>query len=337
MLQAQTRGDSNPLFTGKLVDWNGIAIWEHIVVDPDVDDAIGSPLAPKALLGVAVTADDTTFILKSGTDGLNTLPEYFRDFFGFDYLFTEDQTAAPDSNTYYFWIKNMSGADDGKAGFYSYVGTANTGNQITAITGRLRLFTQLTVSGNVSGTYTTTGAHGLAINDTFQLDDVVGASGNGGAEATTYFIKTVPSGTTFTAAATLGGTAFTGSFTSALLNIQSRGLATANLGQFTAADWDADTMTDNHPVGSMIIPANEYGVPTCRNFMLGAGAALRAYGSVEAEPIYQDRDYKFVKGMGYESIFGQKATLDTQGVPRHYVILETAFEHPGLSVPYKTN
>jgi hypothetical protein len=335
LLHAATKGsDKNELFSGKLVDWNALALWEHIVVDPDADDAIGSPLAPKARLGVAVTAADTTFILKSGEDGTNTLPEYFRDFNGFDYLFTEDQTAAPDSNTYYFWIKNLTGADAGKAGFYSYVGTANTGNQITAITGRLRLFTNLTVSSVVAGTYTTSAAHGLAINDTFQLDDVVNGSGNGVTEATTYFVKTVPTSTTITAAATLGGTAFTGSADSAVLIIKSRGLGAAALGEIDA--WDADTMTDAHPAGSMIIPANAYGVPICRNFLFGAGAALRAYGSIMADPIYQDRDYKFVKGMGYESIFGQKAALDTQDVPRHYIILETAFEHPGLTVPYKT-
>lgn len=337
LLQAQARGDSNPLFSGKLVDWNSIAIWEHIIVDPDADDCIGSPIAPKAILGVAVTAVDATFVLQSGDDGTNTLPIYFRDFPGYDYLFTEDQVAAPDAATYYFWIVNQSGGDQGKAGFYSYTGTSNLGNTITGITGRLRLFAQLTISGDSSGTYTTSTNHGLAIGDTFQLaaGSVVGASGNGTTEGVTYFIKTVGSPTTFTASGTLGGAAFTGSMTSALMNIQSRGLAVAKLGNVDT--WDPLRMTDNHPVGSTIIPANAYGVPTCRNFLFGAGAALRAYGSVEAEPISQDRDYKFVNGMGYESIFGQKATLDTKNKPRNYIVLETAFEHPGLSVPYKAN
>lgn len=335
LANAQTRGDSNPLFNGKLVDWNSIAIWEHIIGDPDADDCIGSPLAPKAILGVAITAADTTFILKSGDDGANTLPIYFRDFPGYDYLFTEDQVAAPDAATYYFWVINQDGADQGKAGFYSYVGTANSGNQITAITARLRSIASIVVSSDVAGTYTTASAHGLTAGDTFQLSSVVNPSGNGVTAATTYFVKVVGSSTTFTAAATLGGTAFTGSFDSAVIQITARGLAVNTLGNVDT--WDSLTMTDAHPVGSIIIPANAYGVPTCRNFLFGAGAALRAYGSIEADPISQDRDYKFVTGMGYESIFGQKATLDTKGKPRNYIVLETAFEHPGLSVPYKAN
>ena len=45
------------------------------------------------------------------------------------------------------------------------------------------------------------------------------------------------------------------------------------------------------------------------------------------------RDYKFVNGVGYEGIWGQRAALDTQDVPRGYVVVETAYEHPGLAVP----
>lgn len=244
----------NPIFSGKLVDWNGISLWEHIVVNADSDDALGSPLTPIARLGAAITAADTTFILKGGRDGTNTLSEYFRDFPGYDYLFTETQAAAPDASTYYFWVYNTSGANAGKAGFYSYTGSANTGNQITAVTGRLR------------------------------------------------------------AAAA--------------------GIAVATLGE---VDWDADTMIDSHPAGSWIIPANQWGVPFTRAFLLGAGSALRAYGSIKAERIHQDRDYNFVKGMGYEGIWGQQAALDTEEVPRNYALLEAAYEIPGITLPYETS
>lgn len=253
MLQAAERSlERNPLFSGALPDWQGMLFWEHMVVDPDTNDAIGSPIAPKAILGEAVTAANTTFVVKGG-DGTNTLCEYFRDFAGYDYKFTEDQSAAPDAATYYFWIVNTSGAAAGKAGFYSYAGTANSGNQITAVTGRLR------------------------------------------------------------AAAS--------------------GIAVTTLGQ---VPWAAGTMTDSHPVGSWIIPANQYGVPIAENFIFGAGAALRAYGSIAAEPIKERRDYGFVQGMGYEGIWGQRACLDTQGVPRNYVVLQSAYVHPGISVPYAT-
>jgi hypothetical protein len=249
LLQAQNRGDDNPLFSGKIVDWNGIYIWEHIVVTPDADDAIGSPIAPLGILGTAVTAATTVFDITASAT--NTKNLYFGFFDGYDWKWTEDQVATTDSTVYYVWIVNTSGSDDGKAGFYSYTGsTGNVGNKITVVQ-RLR------------------------------------------------------------AAAS--------------------GAAVTTLGHVV---WDATTMTDAHPVGSWIIAANSYGVPIARNFVFGAGAALRAYGSVEADPIYQDRDYKFVKGMGYESIFGQTPTYDTQGKPRNYVVLETAFEHPGITVPF---
>lgn len=248
LLNARERSEENPLFSGKLVDWQSTYIWEHIVVDPDADDAQGSPISPKAQLGVAITAGTAVFDCKQST---NTKPLYFGFFPGYDWLWVETQAATADANTYYFWVLNISGADSGKAGFYSYTGsTGNNGNKITIVNrlGAAAGVARVTTLGNVV--------------------------------------------------------------------------------------WDAATMTDAHPVGSVIIAANAYGVPICNNFIFGAGAALRAYGSVEANPISQDRDYKFVKGMGYESIFGQTITVDTQGKPRNYVVLQTAFEHPGLPVPY---
>jgi hypothetical protein len=265
MLQAAERSvDKNPLFSGALPDWQGMLFWEHTVVDPDTNDAIGSPIAPKAILGgtgavgspTAISAGTTTFNVLGG-DGTNALCEYFRDFPGFDYVFTEDQSPSGDSATYYFWIINNSGVNAGKGCFYSYTGSANNGKQITAITARL-------------------------------------GSAASGIRATTV-----------------------GSVTYASVN-------------------DQGLFTDAHPIGSWIIPANQYGVPIAENFLFGAGAAMRAYGSVAAEPIKERRDYGFVQGMGYEGIWGQRACLDTQGVPRNYVVLQSAYAHPGITVPYFT-
>src|SRR5204863_7828153 len=85
LLQAAERSvDRNPLFTGALPDWQGMLFWEHTVVDPDTNDAIGSPIAPKAVLGAEVTATNAGFLVKGG-DGNNALCEYFGDFPGFDY------------------------------------------------------------------------------------------------------------------------------------------------------------------------------------------------------------------------------------------------------------
>jgi PAS domain-containing protein len=44
---AGVRGDENPLFSGRIVPWNNLSFFEHIVVDPPVRDCIGSPLLPK--------------------------------------------------------------------------------------------------------------------------------------------------------------------------------------------------------------------------------------------------------------------------------------------------
>jgi N4-gp56 family major capsid protein len=131
---AAVRADENPTFSGKLLDWNGIGLWEHTVVQPDADDWMGSPLAPMAKLGVAIT--DTTAAFDIQSSSTNTKNLYYGFFPGYDWKWTEGQTAAPDSATYYAWIIPQSGAQQGKAMFVSYVGTGNNGNKIT-ITNRL--------------------------------------------------------------------------------------------------------------------------------------------------------------------------------------------------------
>lgn len=131
---AANRGDENPQFNGRLVDWNGIGLFEHTVVSPDSDDWKGDPLAPQAVLGVAITAATTAFDIQAST---NTKNLYFGFFPGYDWKWTEDQTATPDTTVYYAWIIPQSGANFGKAMFVSYTGsTGNTGNKIT-ITQRL--------------------------------------------------------------------------------------------------------------------------------------------------------------------------------------------------------
>jgi len=132
---AAMRADDNPQFSGRLVDWNGVALFEHTVVQPDSDDWMGSPLAPLAKTGVAITAGTATFDIQSSST--NTKSLYYGFFQGSDWKWTEDQTAAPDSTIYFAWIIPTSGDNAGKAMFVSYVGTANNGNKIT-ITNRLR-------------------------------------------------------------------------------------------------------------------------------------------------------------------------------------------------------
>jgi len=248
---AAARGDANPQFSGKVVPLNGLHIWEHVIVNPDTKDAIGSPMLPQAILGEAITAGTTTFDIKGSSDA-NSKSEFFAFFPGFDYVWAEGQDANPDTNTYYVWIVNPPDAavNPGKAGFYSYTGsTGNNGKKLTV-------------------------------------------------------------------AKRLGSAA--------------SGDRVTKLGE---VEWDSDTMTDAHPVGSTIVYANKWGTPIAFNFVFGAGTALRAYGKIEKKDLKESRDYGFVNGYGVESIFGQTPTVDTQGQPRNYLVLESAVEPTGVRVP----
>jgi hypothetical protein len=63
---AQASGSGTELFNGKLVDWQGVYLWEHTVVNPDADDVLGSPIAPYGLLGTAITAGTTAIDITFG-------------------------------------------------------------------------------------------------------------------------------------------------------------------------------------------------------------------------------------------------------------------------------
>lgn len=130
---AGVRGDENTIFKGGFADWDGNAIYAQNIVDPDARGPIGDPMEPRARLGTAITAGTTALTVTGGglkgPDSQNR-GKYFRWFFGHDFQWIEGQPAAPDSGTYYFVIYNVSGADKGKFGVYSYVGTDNNGQQI---------------------------------------------------------------------------------------------------------------------------------------------------------------------------------------------------------------
>lgn len=86
-------------------------------------------------------------------------------------------------------------------------------------------------------------------------------------------------------------------------------------------------------VGAMCFPANANGAIIGHSFLFGANAAVRAYGSVKVNPISQDRDYGFVTGHGFESVFGQAPTMRTDEVTNNYVLLEHAIAPEGYDVP----
>ena len=109
-------------------DYDGTKILNMRSSYGDVDGPIGSPLAPAARIHTAGTGANN-FILKGRQYNADPtgLPKYFIDFPGYDYQYTEEQSASNDNNTYYVLIVNPSGTFT----FASYGDGDNNGNSIT--------------------------------------------------------------------------------------------------------------------------------------------------------------------------------------------------------------
>ncbi len=276
---AADRGDKNPNFTGELVDWNNIALFEHTMTHPDWDDVIGDPCAPIATLGTPFGVDSAQAACKLVTNSANTKSLYYQFFPGYDYIFEEGQTPVVDNAVYYAWLVNP----DGSVGLVRYTGSGNNGNQVT-LTGIL--------SPAGDGTDTGTSTLGFA-----QLGNII------------------CTGDTWSDTPGEGG-----------------------IGE--AANTSADFLyTDTFTAGAMIIPANANGCAIMRSFLFGQGAALRGRGSLPQGKgnmdvmIEQKRDYGFVIGAGYQSIYGQSARKRTDGITHGYLMMEHTGQHPGLEVP----
>jgi hypothetical protein len=137
---ADERGKRNTLFSGGYRDIDGHVIAPYNPIDHDGVGAVGSFLNPKADLGVAVTAGTAAFDVKGGgnsTDAAETDVLFFKFFPGYAFKFIDLTTFAPAAGTNYFLIYNLTGADAGKSGMYSYANVGgNDGNKIT-VNGRL--------------------------------------------------------------------------------------------------------------------------------------------------------------------------------------------------------
>lgn len=155
---AGIRGDDNLVFRGAWSRIRGHAIREWNPKDHDGRGAIGSACNPKAKLGIAIVAGSTLDLTGGGrgitgggdaTAAALTAAKYFENFSNYAYAFGDAGTASTSSlaplapadwdtlaanSTRYCLIYNVSGADAGKMGFYSF--TTNNGNELTC-TGRL--------------------------------------------------------------------------------------------------------------------------------------------------------------------------------------------------------
>lgn len=135
LANAQVRGDGNELFAGGLPNWNGHGLWEWFVEDHCGFGPVGAACVARAFLGVAITAGTTTFDIKGGGSAAGaalTTPLYFQHFSNAQYVgFEGEKVAASTGTTRYVGIMNLTGADAGKVGFYSY--TTNNGNKLTVV------------------------------------------------------------------------------------------------------------------------------------------------------------------------------------------------------------
>lgn len=132
------RGATNPLFTGDLKEFDGTKILNIRGAYGDLNGTIGSPLTPVARLK-ATTGGQTDMTGKflcgaqssrntaSGAAGATADPNYFADFRGHQYKYTEADTFSADPNDYYAKVINP----DGSSAIICYdgsIGAANTGS-----------------------------------------------------------------------------------------------------------------------------------------------------------------------------------------------------------------
>lgn len=93
------------------------------------------------------------------------------------------------------------------------------------------------------------------------------------------------------------------------------------------------TYSDEIQAGAYLIQANAKGVAIGNSYVFGAMSASFAFGRIERAMIEQERDYGFVKGRGYEEIFGTGTILGPNGKPVGYLLVEHAIEHESYPVP----
>lgn len=177
---ADDRGNSNALFSGELLDWQGMPFFELPSLDMAWDDYQGNALTPKAVLGQAVSRSAVSILPNPD----NTSSQYLQFFPGAPYSFDGPYTTAVDEE-FYAWIINP----DGSVGFVAYQddwtnganglditkilsGNATGINQVTL--GNLN--TGSTVSGG-DGTYVPGGTgNNLPTTETYTDQFVTGAT-----------------------------------------------------------------------------------------------------------------------------------------------------------------
>ena len=129
-----SRGNGNLLFTGGWADIRGNIICEVPSLDHDGRGPIGSPLAPKALIGEAVTLTASGGVLKFGgsaAGAADTSALYTKWFPGHDYKFSEGDVGTATSSDHWVLIINPPTGTDANKWCVGRYAAGNDGNRIT--------------------------------------------------------------------------------------------------------------------------------------------------------------------------------------------------------------
>ena len=153
---ADLRGATNPLFTGDLKEFDGTKILNIRGTYGDLNGPIGSPLTPVARVKALASPADGEYLCGAQSDrsvadasGGTGDPDYFTDFPGHQYKYTEADTFTHDDNVYYAKIVNP----DGTSGVISY---QNSGATLSS-TGDGNHGTHIKIAGVESGSTWTGG------------------------------------------------------------------------------------------------------------------------------------------------------------------------------------
>lgn len=297
MHQARERGKGNPLFTGEVVDLDGMMQREYLAPDHDGDGPVGSVLEPRGILGTAITAGTGQINIEFGEKTAGVL--YSKWFPGYNYEFTENDTLAVPA--------------DSTLGAPSYIhGSAGTTEAIsTGGEHYLMIINPPTVGSagepaNAIGYYSyTIGNDGNKIQITGRLGSAAGGS----------------SGAYRGRVTTLGSSTAPG-YTNSVV--------------WGAGTWGGRQLTDAHPVGALVLPCNIRGVPIGWIPVMGGGALLRAYGKTRNHRATEKGEGGFVSKVFIHSDFGHRVRVDRRGASPALALVGCALSDPSLPLPVVT-
>mgnify|MGYP003146354744 FL=1 len=159
--EAGQRGDGNYLFSGGYADVNGHVVKTYDPVDHDGIGSIGSALNAKAWSGEAIAAGTSSFTLKGGGAAYTTMSatakvqaKFFEFFSNFAYRFSPvDLVTGLTSDRYclvYNHVESSAGGDQGKFGFYKFVGNDGAELSVTQRLGSATAGSRNTTVGGVT-------------------------------------------------------------------------------------------------------------------------------------------------------------------------------------------